>query len=502
MTSTAELDPIRGDLYTREWVVDETQRTDENGNLMWHKHLKKEQKEGKPPRRILNFPAGGYWKYTAKDPETRPLTKLRHPMAYYDVELKKKVDLKKQYTKKDQDIEDHAKDIIRQRKLDDIAPQYDTWRKEYWDPMEGSFEEFASQVDADWSREAPFEGAPGFIATRTAEGGILPGSLLDTAPAGYYWKRDAEGNDIWVDGKRVPAPLYEGRGLTRPGKKGIEERGRGSTKKTTDLEKIQERLAETYIQNDSYIHQLAIKYAPDTTGKNYSALPPQTPIGQDDLEREDGGKLTRDWTMENIQSIDPDTGTMGDPLARWALSSEGQRVEAERKKEFNRYMFSNFEKEQAEHKGTFMEGKTKPWGFFGIKYGATAQDWENMEREKKKLYAQYEAEHLASIKPALDLPGTTQVGDKIVQENGVVLDDRGRPTGEVQPVPDADTDDDSDIDDDDPELLAMMAGVGRVNIEQDEEEDEFMDDADTYGRRITSGRGGTGLSGQRDRIRR
>ena len=34
------------DNYTREWVSNETQRVDENGNLMWEKQLKRDIKAG------------------------------------------------------------------------------------------------------------------------------------------------------------------------------------------------------------------------------------------------------------------------------------------------------------------------------------------------------------------------------------------------------------------------------------------------------------------------
>ena len=55
--------------YSREWIVNTSQRQDENGNLMWEKQSAKDRKAGIAPTPTLNFPAGGYWKYTAINPD-------------------------------------------------------------------------------------------------------------------------------------------------------------------------------------------------------------------------------------------------------------------------------------------------------------------------------------------------------------------------------------------------------------------------------------------------
>ena len=521
--------------YSREWVVNTSQRQDENGNLMWEKQSAKDRKAGIAPTPTLNFPAGGYWKYTAINPDG-PLIRSygaeytmfgggkggakdedlgpQDAVVFYEVpETFTDYNLGKDYTgKADKDFKGmkkhlkHSREYLKKIEKEQIKSKFDAWmlneRSKYPEvsQVDGeaisrdetlgdwfanrhllSKDDYIAQMRRDFEREARFEGGLGFIATTTAEGGRLPGSLLDTAPVGYYWKRDAEGNDVWVNGRRVPAPLYEGKGLTRQGKVANVRRG-----KELSTEEIQSNLEEIYPQNISYMNYLSRKYAPDTAGANYSSLPTQTPIGQADLEREDGTKLTRDWTMANIESIDPDTGTMGDPLAKWALSSEGQAVEAERKKEFMKWMYSSFVKEQEEHKGTFMEGKTKPWGFFGVKYPMTQAEWTEAERKKKEQYDIYEAEHKASINVGLDEPGAINVGGVAVQGNGVVLDARGRPTGQVVQAPDDDSDEDSDEGD----WFAEGGSDDEINIERlEDSEDDFQDDADTYGRRITSGTG-------------
>ena len=525
------------DNYTRDWVVNTTQRQDEKGNLMWEKQSAKDRKAGIAPTPTLNFPAGGYWKYTAINPDG-PLTRSygadytmfgsgkggekvedlgpQDAIVYYSIpETFTDYNLGKDYTgKADKDFKGmkkhlkHSREYLRKVEKEQISQKFDAYmssldsgypeisqvdaeqisRDETLDDWYSnkhllSRKDYLTQMKRDFEREARFEGGLGFIATTTAEGGRLPGSLLDTAPVGYYWKRDAEGNDVWKDGRRVPAPLYEGKGLTRQGKVPNIRRGKEIT-----TEIVESQLEEIYPQNISYMNYLVRKYAPDTAGANYSSLPQQTPLGEEDKVREDGTKLTRDWTAENIQSIDPETGTMGDPLAKWALSSEGQKVEAERKKEFMKWMYSSFVKEQEEHKGTFMEGKTKPWGFFGVKYPMSSDDWKEADRKKKEQYDIYEAEHKASINVGLDEPGSVSVGGVAIQSNGVVLDGRGRPTGQVVEAPADDSDVDSDEEDD---WFAEGGSDEEINIErlEVEDEDDLQDDAATYGRRITTGQG-------------
>lgn len=494
------------DNYTREWIPNETQRQDENGNLEWEKQLKRDIKAGIPATPILNFPAGGYWKYTAINPDGPLINTIEkdqefghkdaivysavpeiftHFTKQKDYEGKATKDFKG--VKKDQMFaKRHLQVLVRE----DAKKKFDEYYLDQFGGDELARDTFRQETEGDWSAVAKFEGDLGFIATRTQEGGVLPGSLMDTAPVGYYWKRDAEGNDVWKDGRRIPAPLYEGKGITRAGAVASHLQTHGRNGMYGGEENIKEQLEETYIQNNSYIGHLATKYAPDTTGANYSSLPTQTPMGEEDKVRGDGTKLTRDWTMENIQSIDPATGTMGDPLKRWALSSEGQAVEAERKKEFMKWMYSDFVKDQEKYKGTPFEDVVRPWGFFGVKYPMTASDWNEADRKKKEYYDKLEAEHKASINVGLDIPNVSSVGGVAVQDNGVVLDNRGRPTGQVLPSPDTDTDTDSD--DDDPFAAALRGErPDEIVVERVDSEDEndFQDDGDTYGRRITSGQG-------------
>lgn len=482
------------DNYRREWIPNETQRVDESGNKMWEERkTKKAQKL--PPVPILNFPAGGYWKYTIINPDGPQASASGDPQDNAPV-FHKAPEVFTHFTKQQdymgkakgfkgvkQEVI-HSRDYLKKIEKEAIKRKFEDFINEQFDGPDER-QAFEREVEDDWTREARFEGGAGFIATKTREGGALPGSLMDTAPAGYYWKQDEEGNDIWVNGKRVPAPLYEGKGLTRAGKVATHLQTYGRDGRYGGEDKIKRQLEETYIQNDSYIGQLAKKYTPEITGA--LSIPAQTPLGEEDKERPDKTKLTRDWTMENIQSVNPQDYIIPDPLALWHKSSEGQANEWERKKEFAKLMSSNFEAEIEQHKGTFMEGKTKPWGFFGIRYGATATDWEKMEREKKELYAKYEAEYRASTKPALDEPGVEEVEGLITQMNGVVLDDRGRPTGDVVDAPELTDSDEEDIDawfedeDSDAEVV-----VERID---DEDDTEFQDDADTYGRRITTGQG-------------
>ncbi len=490
--------------YSREWIMNDTQRTDEKGNLMFEKQLVRDKKAGKPAVKILNFPAGGYWKYVAKDKDKVvmdvPLVYYDVPQAYTDAqtgkdyrgvrggkgEFKAVGKIEKQLA--------YARDHLKKLEREDIQRKFKAYQLEQFDGDQKAMDDFQEDVRRDWSREARFEGDQGFIATGNETTGYLPGNLLDSAPSGYYWKRDAEGNDIWKDGKRVPAPLYEGKGLTRAGKVAghLDTRGRGGM--YGGSEKIQKQLQEAYPQNDSYIGFLAQKYAPDTTGANYSAVPPQTPAGQEDQLREDKTKATRDWTWHNIISVNPEEYTMGDPYKYWLASSEGRAEVEERKKweeemkrDFSKWMYKQFVEEQAEHKGTYMEGKTIPWGALGIKWdNRDADAWTRAKGAKKELYELYKAQHDASIHQGLNEPGTTQVGGEAVQDNGVVLDSSARPTGEVVDVPD-DTDTESEDDFD-----AVFGGsddevvVDRIDSDEDV---SFQDDADTYGRRITSGTG-------------
>ena len=497
------------DNYTREWVSNETQRVDENGNLMWEKQLKRDIKAGKPAVPILNFPAGGYWRYTAIDKEgnLNPYPDVedapRGAIVYYKVpDVFTHFTKQKDYTgKADKDMKGVKKDIqfskehLKKLQKAEIEAKFKAFQLEQFDGDQKAMDDFQEEVRRDWSREARFEGDKGFIATKTADGGYLPGNLLDSAPAGYYWKRDAEGNDIWKDGRRVPAPLYEGKGLTRAGKVAghLETHGRGGM--YGGSEKIQQQLQEAYPQNDSYIAYLSQKYAPDTAGGNYSAVPPQTPAGEEDVVREDKTKATRDWTWHNIISVNPEEYTMGDPYKYWLASSEGRAELEERKKwenemrrDFSKWMYKQFSEEQEQHKGTFMEGKTIPWGALGISYDKQSpEDWRRAKGAKKELYELYEAQYRASTKPALDEPGVEEVEGLAVQMNGVVLDDRARPTGEVVDAPQDDMDSDDDIDDwfDDEDSDAEVV-VERIDEADDT---EFQDDADTYGRRITSGQG-------------
>ncbi len=487
------------DNYSREWIPNETQRVDESGNKMFEERKTKKAMK-LPPVPILNFPAGGYWKYTIINPDGPQASPTGNPMDNAPV-FHKAPEVFTHFTKQ-QDYMGKAKgfkgvkqEVIHSREhlkklvKEEIQAKFEAYMLEQFSDEE-EMEAFEREVDDDWNREARFEGGAGFIATKTREGGALPGALIDTAPAGYYWAKDDDGNDIWKDGRRVPAPLYEGKGLTRAGKVAthLQTYGRGGMYGGED--QIKRQLEEKYIQNDTYIGQLAKKYTPDITGAN--TIPPQTPLGEEDKTRADGTKLTRDYTAEIIGSVNPEDYTIGDPLVRWSQSSEAKALEVEREKEFNKLLEKEYQEEVELHRGTPLEGRTLPWSALGIKYGGNAHamniDWIRAKGMKKELYELYEAEYRAKIKPALDEPGTQDIGGLITQMNGVVLDDRGRPTGEVVPAPaDELTDSDDDVDD-------WLAGGGEapevvVNRIDQEDDTEFQDDADTYGRRITTGQG-------------
>ena len=71
--------------------------------------------------------------------------------------------------------------------------------------------------------------------------------------------------------------------------------------------------------------------------------------------------------------------------------------------------------------------------------------------------------------------------------NGVVVDDRGNSTGEVVAAPQDDTDSDDDLMD----MFDAPDSDDEMNIEsaQSEDDEELQQDANVYGRRITSGTG-------------
>ena len=507
------------ELYNREWVDNTTQRVDEGGNLMWEKQSAKDRKAGIEPTPVLNFPAGGYFKYTAKDKlnlnEDSAIMYYEVPQHYTDAQTGKDYKGVRGGTGEFKAVgaiekrlafaREHLKKIDKER----IAREFKAYQLEQFDGDEGAYDAFRQQVKEDWTRETRFEGGLGFMATTipqgtdadyaeryvsASEGGRLPGSLADTRPAGYYWKRDADGNDIWVNGRRVPAPLYEGKGALRPGKvaKHLETHGRSGM--YGGKEDIDRRLEEKYIQNDSYIGHLAEKYAPDTTGADLGIVPPQTPLGEEDQLRADGTKATRDWTWHNIISVNPEEYTMGDPYKYWLASSEGQLEMAERekwlnemKRDFSKWMYKQFVEEQAQHKGTFLEGKTIPWGAVGISFdNRDAEAWRRAKGAKKELYELYEAQHKASLNKGLDEPSTQDMGGIAVQSNGIVLDTSGRPTGQVVDAPEDMDSEDEDIDD----WFAEGGSDEEIVVERvDGGDDDFEDDADTYGRRITSGTG-------------
>ena len=245
---------------------------------------------------------------------------------------------------------------------------------------------------------------------------------------------------------------------------------------------------------------MAEKYAPlDGT----EIIPQQTPEGEEDKKRKDGTRLTRDWTYENLQSIDPHDYTMADPMKYWWKSSEGRKVSADREKEFYRWANTTFLAESVKYRGGPFEGKALHWTrHLGVKYGATKEDWARAKGAKADLLRLWNAEHIAKTNRGLDVPGTTEVDGLAVQLNGVVLDPSARPTGEVmvdeEPIAEERTADeveemnvedfelsDSDEDDDDAQF--------------DEDSDpEFEDDGDTFGRRITSKSGGGGLAARRN----
>tara|TARA_R110001592_G_scaffold68504_5_gene209864 strand:- start:33 stop:1547 length:1515 start_codon:yes stop_codon:yes gene_type:complete len=483
--------------YKRDWVSNETQRVDGEGNKMFEERKTKKALK-LPPVPILNFPAGGYWKYSIIDPDGPQASGSGDPQdnapVFHKVpEVFTHFTKQKDYLGKAAGFKGvkqevvHSREHLRKLIKDEIQAKFEAFNLEQFSDEE-EMSAFEQEVDDDWNRGAMFEGGAGFIATKTQDGGALPGSLMDTAPVGYYWKQDAEGNDVWKDGKRVRAPLYEGKGLTRAGKVATHLATYGRGGMYGGEENIKKQLEETYVQNNTYIGQLARKYTPDITGAN--TIPAQTAAGQEDELRADGTKLTRDYTAETIGSINPSDYTIGDPLLRWAQSSEAKAIEVEREREFNALIDKEYQAEVEQFKGTPLEGKAIPWTALGIKYGGNAYamnvDWERAKGAKRELYALYEAQYQASIKPALDEPDVDDIAGLAVQMNGVILDDRGRPTGEVVAAPQDDLDSDEDIDD----WFAEGGSDEEINVvSMAQDEDEFQDDGDTYGRRITSGQG-------------
>ncbi len=480
--------------YTREWITNETQRLDGEGNKMFEERKTKKALK-LPPVPILNFPAGGYWKYRIIDPDGPQASPTGNPMDNAPVfhkapEVFTHFTKQKDYLGKAAGFKGVKQEVVHSREhlkklvKDEIKAKFEAFQLEQFSDEE-EMEAFEKEVDDDWNRQARFEGDLGFIATKTREGGAMPGSLMDTAPVGYYWAQDEQGNDIWKDGKRVRAPLYEGKGLTRAGKVATHLQTYGRDGMYGGEENIKRQLEETYIQNNSYIGALARKYTPDVDGR--LSIPAQTAPGEEDELRADKTKLTRDYTTEVIGSVNPSDYTIGDPMLRWAQSSEAKALEVEREKEFNALIDREYQSEVEEFRGTPLEGKAIPWRALGIKYGATNDDWTRATGAKKELYELYEAQYQASIKPALSEPDVDDIAGLAVQMNGVVLDDRGRPTGEVVAAPQDDLDSDEDIDD----WFAEGGSDEEINIVSagGEEEDEFQDDGDTYGRRITSGQG-------------
>lgn len=486
--------------YRREWIDDATQRKDESNNLMFEKQLKRDIKKGIPATPILNFPAGGYWKYIKITPDATgdPPVKYAVPGQYTDFNTKKDYRGKRGGTGEFKAVGAIEKSLKKS--------------KEYLDKVirENALEVYRNMVNEEdleteeaFSRESRFNGQLGYVQSHTIEGGVLPGTLADTTPQGHYWKRDNLGNDIWKDGRRVPAPLMEGKGLTRPGKVAghLDTYGRGGM--YGGKEKISQQLEEHNTRNLSYMRYMAEKYAPlDGT----EIIPQQTPEGEEDKKRKDGTRLTRDWTYENLQSIDPHDYTMADPMKYWWKSSEGRKVSADREKEFNRWANTTFLAESVKYRGGPFEGKALHWTrHLGVKYGATKEDWARAKGAKADLLRLWNAEHIAKTNRGLDVPGTTEVDGLAVQLNGVVLDPSARPTGEVmvdeEPIAEERTADEvEEMNVEDFELSDSDDPEGADDDAQfDEDSDpEFEDDGDTFGRRITSKSGGGGLAARRN----
>ena len=420
------------DNYKRDWVSNTTQRQDEKGNDMWEKQLVRDKKKGIPAVPILNFPAGGYWKYSAinttKDDE--PIVKHEVPEHFTDYMTKKDYSGNRKEKTHIPAVEKrvkHAREHLEHLVKEDIQKKF----AEY-------MEEFSDDEDPmnDWNRESKFAGDAGWVQARTAEGGALPGSMAEVQPQGYYWKRDENGNDIWKDRRRVPAPLSEGKGLTRPGKVATHLAPYGRSGMYGGEEKIAEQLENANVRNTDYLTQIADKYAPF---KEDWVVPKQTPEGEEDLMRSDKTKLTRDWTKQNLESIDPHDYTMGDWTKYWWKSSEGRLINKERKEEFDRWADAEYARDVDKLKTTPFPDKALHWQkHLGIKYGATGQDWDNAKQAKEELWKLWSAEHKAKTHQGLSVPGAKQMGELVVQMNGVVLDEHARPTGQVIEMPDDD----------------------------------------------------------------
>tara|TARA_R110000803_G_scaffold88854_3_gene155886 strand:+ start:11236 stop:12849 length:1614 start_codon:yes stop_codon:yes gene_type:complete len=499
---------IVDETWKRDWITDITQRVDDKQNLMWEKQSAKDRKAGIPATPILNFPAGGYFQYssdtgygggasvvyqvperftdhiTGKDYTGSRATKTSVPA------IEKRVKFAREYL-----------EIIKQGERENLFVKYmaDTGLDQ--------------EVGIDWDRKSRFEGDSGFAEPTE---GVAPASFAAYQPQGFEYRRDEDGNEIWKDGRRVKATLAEGRGITRPGKVAANLRPFGRGGMYGGADQINERLANTNMTNIERIQEIA-EFASPARLLGAGQIPGQTPLdannqpGEDLVRASDNTKLTRDWTEHNIRSINPEDMWIDNPYSLFMASSEGMAIKLKRYEGFQEWADEDYEHAKKQLANGPFKGKELHWiRDLGVPYGATDHDWAVAKAKKEALWKKWAAEVALGKNPGLDTPGSKVQDGKAIQANGVVMDGRGRPTGEViavqeeeeeeDPLEEAmasmalqdDSDSESGIDSDDMEDYQKYFGEGNevVVSDEDEDEDDFVAGGEgAYGNKITSGTG-------------
>tara|TARA_R110000803_G_scaffold157221_5_gene221655 strand:+ start:3689 stop:5140 length:1452 start_codon:yes stop_codon:yes gene_type:complete len=464
--------------FRREWVDDVSQRQDDAGNLVWEKQLARDRKKGIPATPILNFPGGGYWKYINTSAPNEPPVKYAVPEIFTDHLTGEDYRGNRQTKTSVPAIEKKIK--FGREHLDRII-KLDNERKfdEYMAEMEESSDE-----EPDFTKQSRFQGDSGFAKDASIN------TMASSIPQGHYYQRDADGNDIWKDGRRLKATLAEGQGITRPGKVAAHLRPYGRGGMYGGEEQILKKLEETNITNINYISDIASRFAPF---KEEWVIPSQTPEGEEDRERSDKTKLTRDWTKQNIDSINPEDFYMPNPDKYWRQSSEGKAAIREAQIEFDRWADDDYSNSAKQLAGGPFDGKALHWKRdLGIGYGATGADWDAAKAKKEQMWKMWSAENKANTHKGLDIPGSRIVGEKVIAPGGVVVDSLARPTGEVVALDDPVPEDEPEqvFDDSDDEVDDFFGSDEDVEGELGEDEDEaFEDDKAIYGRSQTSGTG-------------
>lgn len=376
------------DTYEREWVPEISQKVDAKGKLMFEKQSAKDRKAGIPLTPILNFPAGGYWQFSKGDD-----VQYQVPSRYTDHITgedytgsradKTSVPAKEKQVKFAREYLEVGLKAMTQRLFDEDMKQYE------------------GQETIDWTKRARFEGDTGFA--QDVVQGEQPGVAINKAPRGYYYKRDEFGDDIWKDGRRVPAPLSEGKGLTRPGAVAVHLQPYGRNEMYGGAEKINKILETTNWTNMDYLESIANKYAP-LSGMPGAVVPPQTPEGEEDKFREDDGtKLTKDWTWHNIISVNPDDYAIANPIKLWLGSSEGKAAIAEGRLDFDEWADGDYENAKKQLASGPFAGKELHWvKDLGITYNSDAADWRRAKAEKEAMWKVWAAENKVSKAPTLN----------------------------------------------------------------------------------------------------